>query len=107
MNPSTRVQGPSLSADAATDTLQADHTRPDDSAAKWFARGFAVGILLVGTSNALSFFVLSRGWGSLLGNRALDDEVIGVPLVLWNEADGIGIGGCRAGARGGPDNRTC
>ena len=52
----------------------------------WFIRGVVVGCLLIASSNALSFFVRSRGWGSLLGNREPYDEAIGFPLLIWQEA---------------------
>lgn len=58
------------------------------SAPRWMIRGIFVGVLLIGSANALSFFFRSRGWGSLLGSREPYDEAIGFPLVVWEEAAG-------------------
>lgn len=62
----------------------------EDSRLRWFARGMLVGVLVVGSSNALSFFFRSRGWGSLLGARDSSDEAIGFPLLVWEETGGYG-----------------
>ena len=62
----------------------------EDSSAMWMLRGIMVGILLIGSANALSFFFRSRGWGSLLGSRDPFDEAIGFPLTIWEEANGYG-----------------
>ena len=48
----------------------------------WFAQGAIAGVLVTGTLNALSYFVRSGGWGSLLGGPAA--ESIGFPLRLWS-----------------------
>jgi hypothetical protein len=53
----------------------------------WFYQGALVGALLAGTLNALSYFVRSGGWGSLLGRTGLD-ESIGFPMRLWS-SDGL------------------
>ena len=62
----------------------------EDSSFKWFARGLLVGVLVLGSLNALSFFFRSQGWGSLLGDRNPRDEAIGFPLLIWQEASGYG-----------------
>ncbi len=61
-----------------------------NSAVAWLVRGLVVGLLLLGSANALSFFFRSRGWGSLLGNRQGGDEAIGFPMIIWEEGAGYG-----------------
>ena len=56
----------------------------------WFSCGMLVGVLLIGTANALFFFVRSEGWGSLLGERVPGDEAIGFPMLVWQEGAGYG-----------------
>ncbi len=56
----------------------------------WFLRGAVVGLLLIGTANAVSYFVRSEGWGSLLGNRQIGREAIGFPLELWRAGSTYG-----------------
>ncbi|WP_068140056.1 hypothetical protein [Roseimaritima ulvae] len=56
----------------------------------WFLRGMVLGLLLVGTANAVSYFVRSDGWGSLLGDRQADREAIGFPLELWRAGSAYG-----------------
>ncbi|WP_146601201.1 hypothetical protein [Novipirellula aureliae] len=50
---------------------------------RWFARGTAVGMLLVAVVNALSYFVRSSDWGNLIGEAESNDEAIGFPFVVW------------------------
>ncbi|MCG8651736.1 MAG: hypothetical protein MI861_17990 [Pirellulales bacterium] len=61
-----------------------------NSAASWLFCGLIVSVLIMGSANALSFFFLSRGWGSLLGSREFGDEAIGFPLTIWEESAGYG-----------------
>lgn len=61
-----------------------------DSAKAWILRGLVVGVLLLGSANAISFFFRSSGWGSLLGNRDPSDEAIGFPLTIWEESAAYG-----------------
>lgn len=56
----------------------------------WFLRGMVVGLLLIGTANAVSYFFRSEGWGSLLGNRQAGREAIGFPLELWRAGTAYG-----------------
>lgn len=70
----------------------------NDPAWMWVLRGLLFGTLLVGAANALSFFFRSEGWGSLLGKRSPNDEAIGFPLAIWEEAGGYGNHPIRWGA---------
>lgn len=56
----------------------------------WFVRGMVVGLLLIGTANAVSYFFRSEGWGSLLGNRQAGREAIGFPLEVWRAGAAYG-----------------
>ena len=53
-------------------------------------RGMVVAAMCVGSANALSYFVRSRGWGGLLGRLDPHDEAIGFPLAIWTENGGYG-----------------
>jgi hypothetical protein len=57
---------------------------------RWFLRGFAVGILISGSLNALSYFFRSQGWGNLLGTAPRHHESIGFPCVLWETGNTYG-----------------
>jgi hypothetical protein len=88
---------PVLHVSSALDSLmQPDESnaslpaRWEDTNLAWMIRGITLAVLLVGSANALSFFVRSRGWGSLLGNREPSDEAIGFPMTVWEEAGGYG-----------------
>lgn len=50
-----------------------------------------LGGLLIAALNALSFFVRTGGWGTLLGQVIQADEAIGFPWLLWR--DGFNYGG--------------
>ncbi|MEL6109111.1 MAG: hypothetical protein AAFU85_24150, partial [Planctomycetota bacterium] len=80
-----------------TETENGGPTR-DDSVWMWLLRGLLLGTLLVGAANAVSFFFRSEGWGSLLGKRSPNDEAIGFPLAIWEEAGGYGSHPIRWGA---------
>ena len=73
---------------AETDAARLTAAAGQDSNAMWMLRGIMVGVLLIGSANALSFFFRSQGWGSLLGNRDPQDEAIGFPLTIWEESTG-------------------
>ena len=60
----------------------------EDSAWSWMFRGMILGVMLIGSANALSFFYRSQGWGSLLGSRKSYDEAIGFPFAIWEEGSG-------------------
>ncbi|MFT5523184.1 MAG: hypothetical protein ACI9G1_001408 [Pirellulaceae bacterium] len=49
----------------------------------WFVRGVLVGCLLVGASNAVSYFFRSDGFGNLFDKPGGAREVIGFPWVVW------------------------
>ncbi len=53
---------------------------------RWFMRGFLVGVLLSGALNALSFFVRTKGWGSLLGATSAGTEALGFPWEMWRQS---------------------
>ncbi len=88
----TMDPGSQSDADSQPDRL--DTTMPDcslkNSSWAWLLRGLMVGVLVIGSANAVSFFFRSRGWGSLLGNRELGDEAIGFPMMVWDEGAGYG-----------------
>lgn len=54
---------------------------------RWFARGTAVGMLLIAVVNALSYFVRSSDWGNLIGKAEANDEAIGFPFVVWESGN--------------------
>ncbi len=58
--------------------------------ASWFFRGFLAGILLMGSLNAISFFVRTGGWGSLLEGFGAGKEAIGFPFELWSSGNNYG-----------------
>jgi hypothetical protein len=74
----------------AVDAPPLNDPADQDSNAVWMMRGIMMGVLLIGSANALSFFFRSQGWGSLLGKRDPFDEAIGFPLTLWEESTGYG-----------------
>ena len=74
----------------ATDPTKVSPSDVHDSNAAWLFRGVMLAVLMVGSANALSFFVRSRGWGSLLGSTKPGDEAIGFPLAVWEESSGYG-----------------
>lgn len=61
------------------------HANESDTSLAWMMRGLMIGVLVIGSANAISFFFLSEGWGSLLGSREFGDEAIGFPLTVWEE----------------------
>lgn len=77
------------SENVEVDSENAEGVR-NDSKVSWMIRGLVFGAMLVGAANALSFFVRSKGWGGLLGERNPQDEAIGFPLMIWEEAGGYG-----------------
>ncbi|TWU41118.1 hypothetical protein [Novipirellula artificiosorum] len=50
---------------------------------RWFLRATAVGMLIMATVNALSYFVRSSDWSSLIGKPKSNAEAIGFPFVIW------------------------
>ena len=55
------------------------------SAAHWFLRGFAGGIMLLAAINAASYFWLTPGYGDLVGYSDNTDEALGFPYEIWRE----------------------
>lgn len=81
-----------------TDSQNGNSNQPaGDSKVAWMVRGVMVGVLLVGSANALSFFFRSKGWGSLLGDLEPADEAIGFPLLVWEEGHGYGSHALKVG----------
>ncbi|EMI19255.1 membrane protein [Rhodopirellula maiorica SM1] len=60
------------------------------SSTRWFLRGTAVGMLLMAAVNALSYFVRSSDWSSLVGKPQSQDESIGFPLTIWEAGNTYG-----------------
>lgn len=57
------------------------------SPARWFVRGFTVGVLIFGAINAMSYFVRSDGFGNLLGTYPDNAEAIGFPVEIWERGN--------------------
>lgn len=63
-----------------------DKVNFDTSRSRWFFRGTAIGVLLMASANALSYFFRSTSWDSLVKpvrSTVLGDEWIGFPFVVW------------------------
>ncbi|GAA5505670.1 hypothetical protein [Novipirellula caenicola] len=60
------------------------------SSTRWFLRGTAVGMLLMAAVNALSYFVRSSDWSSLVGKPQSQNESIGFPLTVWEAGNTYG-----------------
>ncbi len=58
--------------------------------ARWFIRGFAVGILISASMNSVSYFVRSEGGGNLVGTEPSHHETLGFPLELWETGNTYG-----------------
>jgi hypothetical protein len=58
--------------------------------ARWFARGFAVGILIVASLNSVSYFFRSDGGGNLVGTTPRHHEALGFPFELWETGNTYG-----------------
>lgn len=87
---SSSSPGPSEQETDDDHSLNDDGPYSNDTMVAWVFRGVAVGVLVLGAANALSFFFRSEGWGSLLGNLQPYDEAIGFPLAVWEESGGYG-----------------
>jgi hypothetical protein len=61
-----------------------------DSATRWFLRGLAVGMLLIASINALSYFFRSARWGTIVGRPAAFQESIGFPFQVWEAGNTYG-----------------
>lgn len=71
-------------------TQSAEPAMIGDSPAKWFLRGTAVGMLLMATANAISYFIRSSDWSSLVGRPQSFGESIGFPFVVWEAGNTYG-----------------
>lgn len=60
------------------------------SRTRWFLRGMAVGLLLMASINAISFFVRSSDWTCLVGPPQSNEASIGFPLVVWESGNQYG-----------------
>jgi hypothetical protein len=60
------------------------------STTHWWLRGFFVGILLIASLNALSYFFRSERGGNLLGIRPRHHEALGFPCELWESGNAYG-----------------
>lgn len=54
-----------------------------DPPRRWFIRGTAVGMLLMASVNAISYFFRSGDWSSLVGRPQSLDESVGFPFKVW------------------------
>jgi hypothetical protein len=57
----------------------------------WFLRGTSLGALLMAAVNALSYFVRSEEWGSLVGMQSkYGSESLGFPFQVWESGNTYG-----------------
>ncbi|MCY2986419.1 MAG: hypothetical protein NTY19_00885, partial [Planctomycetota bacterium] len=56
----------------------------------WFARGFFVGILIMSSMIASSYFFRSESGGNLLGTRPNHREALGFPCEVWESGNMYG-----------------
>ena len=68
----------------------ADALSNADSPKRWFFRGTAVGMLLMASINALSYFFRSADWSSLVGQSKLPQEAVGFPFIVWEAGNSYG-----------------
>jgi hypothetical protein len=57
---------------------------------QWFLRGFLVGVLLIASLNAASYFVRSEGMGNLVGTTPQHRQAIGFPFEMWESGNVYG-----------------
>jgi hypothetical protein len=57
---------------------------------QWFWRGFLVGVLLIATLNAVSYFVRSEHFGNLLGTTPEHRQALGFPFEIWESGNHYG-----------------
>jgi hypothetical protein len=68
-----------------------DVTEPiNDTPLRWFIRGTALGMLVMGSVNAVSYFFRSSSWGSLVGRPTAWKESIGFPFKVWEAGNTYG-----------------
>ncbi|MFK8115607.1 MAG: hypothetical protein AB8B91_25645 [Rubripirellula sp.] len=61
-----------------------------DSRTRWFVRGTAVGMLVMASINAISYFFRSADWSSLIGKPKSLQESVGFPLKVWEAGNTYG-----------------
>ena len=71
---------------------EADSTprQVNDSPLLWFIRGTALGMLVMGAVNAVSYFFRSSSWGSLIGKPSVMRESLGFPFKVWEAGNTFG-----------------
>ncbi len=57
---------------------------------RWYVRGTAAGMLFMASINAVSYFVRSRDWSSLIGKPQSNNESIGFPFKIWEAGNTYG-----------------
>jgi hypothetical protein len=67
-----------------------DNTYVADPPRRWFVRGTAVGLLLLASINALSYFFRSADWGGLVGQPTSSKESVGFPFTVWEAGNTYG-----------------
>ena len=73
-----------------SESTPADASPVADSPQRWFLRGTAVGLLLMASINALSYFVRSADWSSLVGQPKSLQESVGFPFMVWEAGNTYG-----------------
>ncbi len=77
------------SSSPASDSPSEDR-RVADTPWLWFVRGTSLGMLLIGSLNAVSYFFRSSSWGSLVGKTSPDQESLGFPFKVWEAGNTYG-----------------
>jgi hypothetical protein len=57
---------------------------------RWFLRGTAIGMLLMASVNALSYFFRSADWAGLVGQPTKAQESVGFPFKIWEAGNTYG-----------------
>ncbi len=77
----------SIQAESLTETAQPPF---QDSPARWWVRGTAVGMLIMAAVNAGSYFVRSADWNGLVSRSMSSQESLGFPWVIWENGNTYG-----------------
>ncbi len=88
--PSHRSRESTVSSDVEPDSELPPSLEYSDSRLRWFLRGTAVGMLLMAAVNALSYFVRSADWSSLVGRPKSTQESVGFPFQVWEAGNTYG-----------------
>jgi hypothetical protein len=78
-----------LNGESRDTSMLLDDSR-GNSSLRWYLRGTAVGLLLMGSANALSYFFRSSDWGSLVGEKGRLRESVGFPFEVWEAGNTYG-----------------